>query len=63
MRALRNGLNILDPETLTRLTPSDLDAYYRDEATAAPRSSTSRVDSPSIRRSAPYCGSDTMVTF
>jgi hypothetical protein len=33
MRALRNGLNILDPETLTRLTPSDLDAYYRDEAT------------------------------
>ena len=33
MRALRNGVNILDPETLAGLTPSDLDAYYRDEVT------------------------------
>lgn len=33
MRALRNGVNILDPDTLARLTPADLDAYYRDDAT------------------------------
>ena len=32
MRALRRGLNILDPDVLTRLTPADLEDYYRDEA-------------------------------
>ncbi len=33
MRALRRGLDILDPAVLEALTPSDLEAYYRDEAT------------------------------
>jgi len=33
MRALRRGLNILDPEVLVGLTPADLEEYYRDDAT------------------------------
>jgi hypothetical protein len=33
MRALRRGVNILEPDVLARLTPADLEEYYRDEAT------------------------------
>jgi len=33
MRALRRGVDILDPDVLARLTPADLEEYYCDEAT------------------------------
>src|SRR5712691_6128017 len=33
MRALRRGLNILDPQALIQIAPADLESYYRDEAT------------------------------
>lgn len=33
IRAMQRGVNILDPDVLTALTPADLADYYRDEAT------------------------------
>jgi hypothetical protein len=33
IRALKRGINILDPDVLRALTPADLEAYYRDEVT------------------------------
>ncbi len=33
MRALRGGLNILDPDTLEQLTAADIERYYQDEET------------------------------